>query len=371
MIYFLINNNYHFVDVNKHLDNLKDFDKSLIQIPHTLELVKEDKNFKNIYTFYSPFLGVKNFFNYFKIKQTHNCIKNKLRINKNDMLFVYSEYEYLNQYIINFFKRNNARVYILDENSLSTYLIHQVCSDKTLPLKKRIMYLWIKYIIKYNYTKYIFYNNIVFPQVKDEFIDGILLYNDVKIKRNITKYLIKKDFNKLILDDNKALFLNEKMYDYYCTKLEHLRILDDILNNLSQNFDIVYFKFHPRENELDKEWQYKVIEKYKNIKIIKDNSPIENIIGEYSARYIFSFFAVALLNLKDLGAIPIYLFHLYDEIMKNNAFKEHYSTLLTLNYQFLKDYSISNFDSVGFNNYSQNDTLEEFINRKYNAFRDS
>lgn len=362
MIYFLVNNNYHLVDVNKHLKSLKDFEKSLIQIPHTLELVKEDENFKNIYTFNSPFIGLKNFFNYFKINQTHNIVKNELIIDKNDILFVYSEYEILNQFIITLFKKSGAKVYILDENSLSTYLTYSVKSDDKLNLKQKIKLYWLKNIIGYKYTKYLYFNGIVFPQLDDKFIDGLLMYNDIKNKRDIKNYLIKNDVVNIKLDSKKAMFLNEKMYDYYCTKEEHSKILNDILNNLSQKFEIVWFKFHPRENEANKEWQYKIIEQYKNVKIVNDNSPIENIIEEYNAKYIFSFFAVALLNLKELGCVPIYLFHFYDEIMRNTAFKEHYLTLQTLNYQFLKDYNIPDFNSVGFNhNISQNYTLEKFI----------
>lgn len=68
MIYFLVNNNYHMIDVYEHCANIKDYEKSLIQIPHTLECIDEDENFRNIYTFKSLLNGDKSFFHFFKIK---------------------------------------------------------------------------------------------------------------------------------------------------------------------------------------------------------------------------------------------------------------------------------------------------------------
>jgi hypothetical protein len=347
LIYFLVNNNYHLLDVYEHCKYLKSYEKSLIQIPHTLECIQESGIFNNIYTFNTPFKGLKNFFNVFKAKQIEKNIKNKISVTKDDILFVYTEYEVLNQYVISLFKKNGAKVYVIEDGGFATYLTYSVLNEGKLTLKEIIKLLYLKYILGYKFVKFLKYNGIVFPQIEDKFIDGVLLYLDVKIIRNIKKILISKNHRKLTLNEKKAIFLNEKMYDYYCSKKEHKIILNDILQKMSQKFEKIYFKFHPRETEDDKKWQLKILNQYHNVQIIEEKTPIENLLEKYDAKYVFSFFSAALLNVNAMGAIPVYVYHLYDRIAENSVFKQIDSVLKNLSYNFIdKDYNCKN---VGFN----------------------
>jgi hypothetical protein len=276
MIYFLVNNNYHMIDVYEHCANIKDYEKSLIQIPHTLECIDEDENFRNIYTFKSLLNGIKSFFHFFKIKKIEKQIKFDLQINKFDILFVYTEYEVLNQYIMNLFKNAGAKVFVLNEG-LATYVTYCARNESKFTLKERVQLIYFKYILKYKFVEFLKYNNMLFPQINELFINGVLLYLDVKIDRNIQKYVIEKSSNFLSLNKNKAIFLNEKMYDHYCSITEHIGMLENCLMIVSNKFETVYFKFHPRETEDNRKWQIDVINKFHNVQIIQENGPMQHL----------------------------------------------------------------------------------------------
>jgi hypothetical protein len=354
------------IDVYEHCEHLKEHEKSLIQIPHTLECIEKNENFKNIFTFETPFKGVKSFLNIFKIKGVENEIKMNLKINSQDILFVCTEYEVLNQYIMSLFKKVDASVYILTEG-LATYLTYSVSHQSNLPIKEKIKLYYTKYILGYKYVEYLYYNKIVFPQINAKYIDGVMLYLDVQITRDITKYVISRDVKKLILDVNKAIFLNEDVYHFYCTKNEFCTILKDILENMSKKFGVVYFKFHPRETEENKLWQAEIIKKYKNIEVINDNTPFENLIETYQTKYVFSFLSAALLNVNAMGAIPVYVYHLYNAISKNSVFKQIDFILQNANYKFIdKNYNV---EKIGFEqkvHCTENATLKDFIRRDSN-----
>jgi len=338
MIYFLVNNNYHYIDTLKHCMDLQNNDKALIQIPHTLTEIKENRHFKDIYTFYTPFKELKNYFNIYKVKKVEKNITKSLNISERDILFVYTEYEILNQYVIDRFHKTRAKVYIIEDGGFPTYLTYSVKSDKSLPVKKLIKLLYLKYILGYNYVEFLYYNNIIFPQISEKYIDGVLLYLDVPILRKIKKYIIQSEQKEVSLDKTKAIFLNEKLYDYYCTREEYEAILDDAMSHLSENFKEVYFKFHPRESVGNRIWQLNIVSKYTNVTLIDNNEPIENILEIYNAKYVFSYLSAALLNLKRIGATPIYIFHMYPELSTNPVFVRIQKILIDLNYKFINDF---------------------------------
>jgi len=372
LIYFLVNNNYHLIDVYNHSEGLKDYEKSLIQIPHTLECVNENKHFKNIYTFETPFKGLKNYFNIFKVKKKERDILKQLNINENDILFVYTEYEILNQYIMKLFKDVVAKVYVIEDGGFPTYLTYGVKNEGKLSFKEKIQLFYLKYIIGYKFVKFLKYNNVVFPQINEKYIDGVLLYLDVNIIRNVKKFLISKSQKKLNLDENKAVFLNEKMYDYYCSKEDYVTILDDCISKMTQKFAKVYFKFHPRETYDNKKWQLEVLNRYPTVKIIEENTAIEYLLEKYDTKYIFSFLSAALLNVNSMNAVPVYIYHFYNIFSEKNIFKQIDLILKNADYKFIDEFY--NVDKIGFNKMLNNIDcifLKNFINKEVHAFRNS
>lgn len=360
MIYFLVNNNYQLIDVYEQCQSLKSYEKSLIQIPHTLECIENKKDFKNIFTFYTPFKGAKNFFNIFKVKKKQKEIRLKLDIDKNDILFLYTEYEILNQYIINLFKKVGAKVYVIEDGGFPTYLTYGVRNEGGLTIKQNVKLLYLKYILGYRFVQFLKYNNIIFPQIDEKYIDGVLLYLDVDIVRNIKKFLLYKNQKKLKLNDSKAIFLNEKMYDYYCSKDEYRLILEDCMCQMTRKFTKVYFKFHPRETNENQKWQLKVLKQYSNVEIIEEKAPIENLLEKYDAKYVFSFLSAALLNISAMGTVPVYIYHLYDKISQNNIFRQIDLILKNADYKFINENY--NVDNVGFSDKQNNGiTITDFL----------
>ncbi|MDQ5929211.1 MAG: hypothetical protein QG594_989, partial [Bacteroidota bacterium] len=143
MIYFLINNNYHLYDVKLHLNNLANFKVSLLQVPHTLDEITNDiaALFVEVFTFQRLIESKLNYVNIFRLSKLYKNIKNSLHIGSNDVLFVYTEYELLNHYLIACFKNAGAKVYIIDEG-IATYLTYSMLSDKPVPVKERFKLWW-------------------------------------------------------------------------------------------------------------------------------------------------------------------------------------------------------------------------------------
>jgi hypothetical protein len=356
LIYFMVNNNYQLLDVYEHCKNLKSYDISLIQIPHTLDIVAKHSIFARVYTFESPFKGLMNALNIANVRMVEKDIEKSLIFTERDTLFFYTEYEVLNQFVIRTFKAVGGLVYLIEDGGLPTYLTYGVKSNAKLNIRERLKLFYFNYVVQYDFVEFLKYNNVIFPQINEKYIDGVLLYLDVSIVRNIKKHLISRSRNDLKLDESKAIFLNEKMYNSYCSKEEYRLILEDCFKKMINNFNKVYFKFHPRESESNKLWQLEILAKYPSIELISDNAPIEKLLEEYQAKYIFSFLSAALLNINALGGIPVYLYPLYEQLSKNVVFKKLDSILTGANYSFIgNDFDVAN---VGFGDPIQGEAVE-------------
>jgi len=348
MIYFLVNNNFHLIDAEQHLKDLKEYKTGLIKIPHKLTIPVEH-SFDVQMEFPKLISRLKDHFNLRKIFLTHREIRNQLKnISSTDTLIFYTEYEYLTHYIVKLFKRKNARVILLEEG-FPTYLTFSTLPDNRLPLKKKILGYYLNYILGYRTTKIVSINNNADTQLKDSQIDQLLLYTDLNVRRNVKTNLLpsaKKEFANL--DENTVLYLNEGIYLLYVTMEEYLRIIDDILQHLSLNFEKVYFKFHPREAADEKNQARTIIQKYQNVKIVEDNSPVELMIPEIGAKYVTSFLAQTQLYLSNSNCVSIYLFHLYPELMRNQAYQSVKNVIDQMNYVFMPDWSQIKNPAIGF-----------------------
>jgi hypothetical protein len=348
MIYFLVNNNFQLLDVETHLAELKNDDISLIKIPHNLTISLNYK-FKEIYEF--PRL-INKLVDHFKLPQIisiHSKIKNNLKeISEKDTLIFYTEYEYLNHYVVNIFKEKKAKVILIDEG-FATYLSYSILENSNLGLKKKILNLYLKSILGYKNTKIVSLGQTTKTHLTDSQIDLLLLYNPLNLVRKVkTNHLKTDDRNFIGLKSNTALFLNERMYDYYVTMYEYLNIMNDILLNLSNNFETVYFKFHPRETDFEKNKIKSVIEKHPKVKIIEDNNPVELLIEKIEAKYIVSFFAQTLLYLSNSNCTPIYTIQMYPQLMKNESLKVVNSILENMGYISLNNWSEIKNENIGF-----------------------
>ncbi len=348
MVYFLVNNNIHLLDAEAHLSNLAEHKIALIRIPHKLTI-------SSIHAFdfeveYPYLIGsAKDYFNLRRIHKIHKKIRQDFaNVNDRDTLIFYTEFEYLNHYIIKLFKNKGAKVIMLEEG-LPTYESLLNKSESKSGIKEKMVQYYFNYVLGYTNTLVAKVNNIVRPRVTDKYIDKVLLYNNAPVERDLKTYLLKRrQYTYTNPDKRYIIFLNEKMYDYYVSMDEYKLILTDILSNLSENFDTVYFKFHPREKQPQRDILLEVTNTFERVTVLNDDRPVELLINELRVKYIASFLAQTLLNHSCSNCVVLYLFHLYPEISQNPVFKNLKRLLDSLNYQFFKNWSGVKLENVGF-----------------------
>lgn len=339
MVYFIVNNNYQFYDVEIHLVGLNKSDVKLIEIPHTLD-EREHLGFRSVFR-YLPALQVG------LIAQVKNYLQLIKRIDqdiipsKEDILFFYTEFEILNQYVATRFKQAGARVYLIQDGSVGTYLPFRMVCSEPLTLKwyvKQSIYRLLPGLSRIRLHKL---NGVIFPWMPDTSIDGVCIYRQVTLKRAISPILLQfPSQSQLSLVPDRIIFLNEAIYGLYQTAEKYIEGLDKIIGELCSRFDEVFFKFHPRETD---EWRQRirqeVLFRFPAVIVIEENTAIEMMIEQYHPFLVASYFCAALLSLPERGIESLYLYHLIPELNEQPIFQELTSVLNELGYNFVSDFS--------------------------------
>lgn len=339
MIYFIVNNNYHFLDFKTHLLSVDANAVTLIGIPHTLNPFH---NLKVAAAFWYSRSSRPGF-----AIQLRDFVLLARRIDrdilpaKEDVLFFYTEYELLNQYLAGRFKQAGARVYLIEDGGLGTYVPFRLLAGETLTVKE-----WVKQWIYRSLpglprTRLHKLNGHIFHWMLDSSIDGVCLYRPVALRRNIPSILIRRPAQpKLALLPDRAIFLNEPIYDDYQSGDSYLEGLDVLIRGLCARYSNLLFKFHPRETD---EWRARieeqVLKRFPSVKVIRKNSAIEAMVDELRPSVVASYFCSALLSLSDRGIEPLYLYHLIPEISGQPIFQETTLVLGELGYVFIPSLS--------------------------------
>ncbi|MDP2761376.1 MAG: polysialyltransferase family glycosyltransferase [Sideroxyarcus sp.] len=341
MIYFLVNNTYQLYDARLHLSTFQSsgFRVGLLEVPHSLENPNHS-GFDVIYSF-NPF-QYKNFIRcWFNALSLRRILDQKIAPSKDDVLFLYTEYEPFNQLIATRFKNAGARVYLIEDGGFATYVPFRMVLSEPLTIKERMQEIVARACPGIFGLRFHKMNGIVFPWMKDALLDGVCLYRPVKIARRIDAILIKRPVSvSLNCIQDTVIFLNECIYDHYQSTEKYLSGLDLIVRSLCNGFSVVYFKFHPRELA---EWRYKIQQevlcRYKKLIIIQENVGIESVIEQYRPEVVASYFSAALLNLQEKGVEPLYLYHLIEELRDQPVYKIVTSILEDWGYRFPPDFS--------------------------------
>ena len=366
MIYFIVNNNYHVVDFDGHLARLQKNEVSLIEIPHAL-----DMNARTDIKRFTYIRARKNGL----VAQILNFLSNVRQINqeihpaKGDFLFMYTEYEILNQYMAYRFKKFCANVYLIEDGGFGTYVPFRLTVSESLTLKewiKRELYRLLPGLSRMRLHKL---NGHIFPWMVDENIDGVCTYEHVALKRQIKTILLQRNHKTPItLIPSRTVFLNEPIYGVYQSTEEYISGLRQIMEALCGKFDEVFFKFHPRETV---EWRIKiqshVLSRYPKLIIMEENSAVEILVDKYRPAVASSYFCSALLSLSDRGVEPLYLYHLLPTLKDQLIFREVTVILNELGYNFVHDFCDinSNFRSglVGRSHVTAAITLDELVKK--------
>jgi hypothetical protein len=348
MLYFLVNNNFHLIDAEEHLKVLKKFKTTLIKIPHQLT-ISSTYSFDLVVEFPVLIRKPKDYLNLPRIFKLHREIDNLFKDVKSvDTLIFYTEYELLSHYIVTLFKKKGAKVVLIEEG-IPTYLTFTGKYDLSPSLKQKLLGYYLRYVLGYSNSKMVRIDGWPVNILADSQIDQLLLYTDIKIRRNVPTALLelkKIDFKQL--NSNTALFLNEPMYKYFANFFEYLTIVEDILGNLSLKFEKVYFKFHPRETIEARNDIKKTIEKYPKVSVIDDNQPVEFMIESIGAKYVVSFAAQTLLYLSNSNCVVLYVFHIYPKLMSAPTFVRLKNVIDNMSYIFMNNWSEIETETLGF-----------------------
>lgn len=365
MIYFLLNNNYQNYDLKLHLLEIDRQEVSLILVPYTLD---EDKYAGYCSVFRYPrasklglIAQVKNHY-----RQMHR-FNREVHPGKCDVLFIYTEFDLLNQYIVAQFKKIGAKVYLIEDGGLATYLPFRMPVSEPLSAKERIKQWIYRRLPDLHTLRLHKLNGHIFPWMADTYIDGVCLYRPVSIRRNIQTILLQRAVQPHIAPTcGTVVFLNEQMYHGYQAPKNYLEGLLGIMAGLCHGFETVFFKFHPRE---DAAWRLRitreVLNHFPKVKVIADDASIEEVIDLYRPSVAASYFSAGLLNLLDRGVEPLYLYHLLPDLSEQPICREATSVLLELGYNFVSDLAEidSNFKSglMRSSQYPQAITLAELV----------
>ena len=108
---------------------------------------------------------------------------------------------------------------------------------------------------------------------------------------------------------------------------------------MSENFEKIYFKFHP--DEINSGIELKIsaaLSNYKNIEFVAIEEIIEQVIGSYKARFMISYFSSSLKNLFFYGLEPIFISHLIFFLKDIRVIVQYNTYLKTLNYNFVSSF---------------------------------
>lgn len=339
MIYFLINNNHQYYDLELHLSHIDKHDVSLIEIPYTLD-EREHSGFLSVFQY--PRASISGL-----IAQVQHFIRQSKRVDqeirpsKGDVIFIYTEYDLLNQYIVTHFKKNGAKVYLIEDGGLATYVPFRMFESEPLSVREEIKQWIYRKLPNLRTLRLHKLNGHIFPWMADTYIDGVCIYRPVPIRRNIQTILLQRPIQPQVEPiQSTVVFLNEQMYHSYQKADEYLKGLRRIMESLCHSFDNVFFKFHPREAE---EWRrrimHDVLSHFPSSHVIEENTGVEAVIDRYRPSVVASYFSAGLLNLLNRGVEPLYLYHLIPDLNQQPICREVTSVLNELGYNFVPSFA--------------------------------
>lgn len=309
MIYFLVNNGYQYFDVEAHLQlRIK---ASLIIIPHKIDSYDKTR-FIGTYHFETPWKS-RRWMLIWPVRKLIRIINTSLFPKPDDILFCYTEYEPINQYIIARFKAAGARIYLIEDGGVASYIANFCNQPNRLTLKETFLQFWTRYAIASPTYHSFKIGGEVFPRIDDEAIDALLYYRPVLVGRTIRRILISRPTQQIKTRSDTLLFLNQPLYESYETPKRYLEVLKKAICGLAPQFKNLYFKFHPRDSQ---DWRERIQACIRSACprtiIVQNDHPVEFVIKEYSPKFVASFFSSALMGLAEMGIEPLFLYRLLD-----------------------------------------------------------
>jgi hypothetical protein len=337
MIYFLINNDYHYFDVALHAQTLEGTRLHLIEIMHTLQ--QRDSSRWATSSRFEPVIHSGLARALLSHLQTVPKIAARIRPRREDVLFVYTEYEPLNQYVVGLFRRAGARVYLIEDGGIATYITFRNPQSEPLRLKERVLRALYRCLPGAGSLRLQKIGGNLYPWMPDDCFDGVCLYRPVRLGRKLPVVPLRRPAEPCIVgaDTSRILFLNQDLYTFnYLSDDAYIETLRHVIGGLASGFGQVLFKFHPRETAAWRERiQREVLSRWINVSCISSNLGIEATIEDSGVGLAASFNSTALMNLVHRGIEPVFLYHLFPQLTRHADFRENTAVLQEIGYQFV------------------------------------
>lgn len=339
MIYFLINNDYHYFDFELHVPTLGTETVHLVEIRHTL--ARRDSTQSMTISRFEPVLNSGVARALLSQFYTARAIQRSIRPSSSDVLFLYTEYEPLNQLVVSLFRRVGARVYLIEDGGIATYITFRVPVSEPLRPKEQLLRALYRCLPGAGKLRMQKIGGNLYPWMPDDSFDGVCLYRPVRIGRNIPVLPLRRPAQSWVTNSNREriLFLNQDLYAFnYLSDDDYLDMLSKVLAGLSVGFEEVLFKFHPRETEAWRERiRRQIVGRWPNVVCLTGSQGIEATLEEHGAGLAASFNSTALMSLVHRGVEPVFLYHLFPLLTRHADFHENTAVLREWGYVFVED----------------------------------
>lgn len=343
IIYFLVNNDYQYLEAKRLACELRAAGRrtALIAIPHTLTLSLDSVLFEPIITLptpaHLPWLSA-----WLRYLRARRHLRSALPVTSNDTLILFTEFELLNQLAAITFKERRASVNLIEDGGVGTYIPLTLKNHEQYNWKNRVMKAMIRMIPGLNRTHFTKFDGILFPMLEDTFLDGIYLYRRMTIARSIPVNMISRPpLATVQARKGRVVFLNQPLYsEHIQTEANYAAGLQAILGALCTGFVEVLFKFHPREpSEARARITSQILDAFPKLRVVEGNQPFETLLADLRPEAVASYNSTPLLNLTGTGVQPLFVYHLLPDLRQTPSFEAMHALLDAWGYEFALDWS--------------------------------
>lgn len=315
MIYFIIHNDYQFFNFVEVAKACPDEQFSLIVIPHKLTVDLDCDRVTNVYYFdklYSNhFAAVRQFRGFHRREHLSN------KLVRGDKLIIFTEYELVNYKVVEIFAKMSLDVYLL-EDGVGTYHPMVQTESQSMSLRNYLKIIFVRFFLGVKTSRILKFNGAIMFFFPNRFFKAILLFEDIPIRRKVNTVILARlphEHRSKVLNVNSILMLDQPLADdRIVSRLTHENLTIFVLKKFLINFEIVYFKHHPRQTDFFRQRILLLIkEENLNVKILDADVPFEKIVDGEDSKFLASYFSTPLFDWKKFGITPVFLYQLIED----------------------------------------------------------
>jgi hypothetical protein len=342
MIYFLVNNDYQYLEAERLARELHAADRrtALIAIPHTLTRTLDPALFDPIISLPTPahLSWPRAWLRYLRAR---GRVRQVLPATGADVLLLFTEYELLNQLAARVFKERGGAAYLIEDGGVGTYIPLTLKQPEPYSWKNRLLQASMRAIPGLGGTRFTKFDGILFPMMDDRHLDGVCLYRPMRITRRVpVRVIARPTLQPVPIRAGRVVFLNQPLYsEHIQNESDYADGLRKILGALSAGYPDVLFKFHPREPASARERITRdILDAFPGVRVVEGNQPFEAMLAELCPEAVASYNSTPLLNLTGTGVQPLFVYHLLPDLRRAPSFDAMHALLEAWGYEFAADW---------------------------------